>query len=105
MDGEIHTWPKCRYMSVECSDINEASIASIATPPQVLGNITKEGAERLQEQRSGRTDDNSGYDKTTALMNIAALVVYIGPTQAQASQRSSMDGERIHGELFLPEEL
>lgn len=85
MDGEIHTWPKCRYMSVECSDVNEASIASIDTPPQILGNITKEGAERLQEQRSGRTDDNSGYDKTPALMNIAALCLHKTNTSSSQS--------------------
>lgn len=48
---------------------------------------------------------SSGYDKTTALMNIAALVACTGPAQAQASHRSGMDGERICGELFLPEEL
>lgn len=54
---------------------------------------------------------SSRYDKTTALMNIVALVACTGPGQAQVSQCSSMDGERaiptggvIHSRWFLEEE-
>ena len=51
----------------------------------------------------------SGYDTTTAFMNIAALVACAGPGQAQASQhewrnRAIPTGGAMHSRWFLEEE-